>query len=134
VRRFGVGLVHGSSSKRGQDRGGAEAVRALGAVLAAGDQVVITPDGPRGPRRRAAQGVAQIAALAGVPVVPVGAASTRVRRLPTWDRMAMPLPWGRGVLVCGAPLDVAACAPGTSLSGIEAALTEAADRAEALCR
>jgi lysophospholipid acyltransferase (LPLAT)-like uncharacterized protein len=134
VRRFGVDLVHGSSGRRGKDRGGAEAVRALAAVLAAGDQVVITPDGPRGPWRRAAGGVAQVAALAGVPVLPVGAASTRVRRLPTWDRMALPLPWGRGALVCGPPLDVTADAPGASLPRIEAALTEAADRAEALCR
>lgn len=134
VRRFGVDVVHGSSSKRGEDRGGQEAVRALGAVLLAGDQAAITPDGPRGPRRQAARGVAQIAGLAGVPVYPVAAASTRVRRLPTWDQMAMPLPWGRGALVCGAPLDVDAEALDAALPGIEAALTAAADQAEALCR
>ncbi len=134
VRRFGVDLVFGSSSKRGEDRGGQEAIRSLSAALAAGDQVVITPDGPRGPRRRAASGVAQIAALARVPVVPVGAASTRARRLPTWDRMALPLPWGRGTLVCGAPLDVDANGVDAALPGIEAALTAAADQAEAQCR
>jgi lysophospholipid acyltransferase (LPLAT)-like uncharacterized protein len=134
VRRFAVDVVHGSTSKRGEDRGGQEAVRALAALLTAGDQVAITPDGPRGPRRRAARGVAQIAALAGVPVLPVAAASTRVRRLPTWDRMAMPLPWGRGALVCGAPLDVAADTIDAALPGIEAALTAAAEQAEALCR
>jgi len=134
VGRFGVDLVHGSSNKRGQDRGGQEAVRALAAVLAAGDQIVITPDGPRGPRHRAAPGVAQIAALAGVPVVPVAAASTRVRRLPTWDRMAMPLPWGRGALVCETPIDVAPGAVAAALPRIEAALTAAMEQAEALCR
>ena len=134
VRRFGFDLVHGSSSKRGEDRGGQEAIRALSAVLAAGDQIAITPDGPRGPRRHAASGVAQVAALAGVPVVPVGAASTRARRLPTWDRLAMPLPWGRGTLVCGAPLEVDAQDVNAALPGIEAALTAAADQAEAQCR
>jgi lysophospholipid acyltransferase (LPLAT)-like uncharacterized protein len=133
IRRFGVDLVHGSSSKRGEDRGGQGAIRTLGAVLAAGDQVVITPDGPRGPKRRAASGVAQIASLAGVRVLPVGAASTRVRRLPTWDRMAMPLPWGRGALVCGVPLAVAG-EPDAVMGEIEARLTRAADEAEALCR
>ena len=134
LRRFNCDLVRGSSSKRGRDRGGQEAIRSLSAVLAAGGQVVITPDGPRGPRRQAAPGVAQIAALAGVPVVPLGAATTRVRRLQTWDRMAVPLPWGRGTLVCGAPLDVSVGGMDAALPGIEAALTAAADEAEALCR
>jgi lysophospholipid acyltransferase (LPLAT)-like uncharacterized protein len=133
LRRFGVDLVHGSSSKRGEDRGGREAIRSLGAVLAAGGQVVMTPDGPRGPRRRAASGVAQIAALAGVRVLPVGAASTRMRRLPTWDEMAMPLPWGRGALVCGVPMPVASD-PYAALGEVEARLTAAADEAERLCR
>lgn len=134
VSRFGCDLIHGSSSKRGEDRGGQEAVRLLSAVLEHGDQVVITPDGPRGPKRRAARGVAQIAALAGVPVLPVAAASTRMRRLPTWDRMAMPLPWGRGALVCGAPITVGGDEPEAALPGIEAALTAVTERAEALCR
>jgi lysophospholipid acyltransferase (LPLAT)-like uncharacterized protein len=134
LRGFNCDLVHGSSSKRGQDRGGQEAIRSLSAVLAAGGQVVITPDGPRGPRRQAAPGVAQIAALAGVPIVPIAAASTRVRRLPTWDRMVLPLPWGRGALVCGTPIEVDTEALDAALPGIEAALTDAMDRAEALCR
>ena len=134
VRRFGVDLIRGSSSTQGKNRGGQQAARALAAVLAAGDQVAITPDGPRGPWRRAAPGVAQLAALAGVPVVPVAAASTRMRRLPTWDRMAMPLPWGRGVLVCGEPLAVEAGQIDAMLPRIEAALTAAVERAEAMCR
>lgn len=134
LRGFNCDLIHGSSSKRGRDRGGQDAIRSLGAVLAAGGQVVITPDGPRGPRRQAAPGVAQLAALVGVPVVPIAAASTRARRLPTWDRMVMPLPWGHGALVCGPPLDVDAEGADAALPGIEAALTAAADQAEALCR
>ncbi len=132
VRRMGCDLVHGSSSKRGEDRGGQEAIRLLSEKLAAGDQAVITPDGPRGPRRVAARGVAQIAARAGVPVVPVGAASTRMRRLETWDRMMVPLPWGRGVLVCGAPIVVGDAE--IAVPAIAAALTWAVERAEALCR
>ena len=72
MRGFGLDLVHGSSSSKGaEQKGGASGLRALLAALAAGDQVVITPDGPRGPRRQVARGVAQLAALAGVPVLPV---------------------------------------------------------------
>ncbi len=133
MRGFGLDLVHGSSSKGTEQKGGASSLRALLAVLAAGDQVVITPDGPRGPRRQIARGVAQLAALAGVPVLPCAAGSTRRRVLPTWDRMILPLPFGRGVLVCGAPIHVPRDHWADSLPVIAAALTGAADEAGALC-
>ncbi len=133
MRGFGLDLVHGSSSKGAAQKGGASGLRALLGVLAAGDQVVITPDGPRGPRREIARGVAQLAALAGVPVLPCSAQSTRRRMLPTWDRMILPLPFGRGVLVCSAPIHVPRDRWADSLPAIAAALTQAADDAEALC-
>lgn len=128
VRRFRLDVVHGSSS-----RGGASGMRTLLALLAAGDHVAITPDGPRGPRRQAAPGVAQLAALAGVPVLPASGQTGRRRILGTWDRMVLPLPFGRGVIVCAAPIPVARDAWQDALPAIEAALTAAADRADALC-
>lgn len=133
MRGFGLDLVHGSTAKGGAQKGGAAGLRALLGVLAAGDQVVITPDGPRGPRRVAAPGVAQLAALAGVPVVPCAAQSVRRRVLPTWDRMMLPLPYGRGVLVCGAPMPVPREGWADALPGLQDALTRAADQADALC-
>ena len=133
MRGFDVDLVHGSSAKRGEQKGGSASLRALLAVLAAGDQVVITPDGPRGPCRVVAPGVAQLAALAGVPVVPCAARLTRRRRLHTWDRMILPLPWGRGVLVCGEPIMVRRGMWREGVAPIGVALTQAADQAEALC-
>jgi len=133
MRGFGLELVYGSSAKGAAQKGGASGMRALLAVLAVGDQVVITPDGPRGPRRQVARGVAQLAALAGVPVLPCAAQSTRRRVLPTWDHMILPLPFGRGVLVCGAPIHVPRDRWADSLPLIAAALTQAADEARALC-
>jgi hypothetical protein len=130
VRRFRLELVHASSS-----RGGAAGLRAMLRVLGAGDMVVITPDGPRGPRRVAAPGVAQLAALSGLPVLPCAARSTRQRVLGSWDRMRLPLPFGRGVLVCGAPVAVARGARGgeeaAALAAVAAALTAACDAADA---
>jgi len=133
MRSFGLDLVHGSSSKGAAQKGGASGLRALLAALAAGDQVVITPDGPRGPRRQVARGVAQLAALAGVPVLPCAARSTRRRALPTWDQMILPLPFGHGVLVCGPPIHVPRDRWADSLPEIAAALSRAAAEAEALC-
>lgn len=134
MRGFQLDLVHGSSAKGGQQKGGASGLRAMLAVLAAGDQVVITPDGPRGPRRVAAPGVAQLAAMAGVPIVPCAAQTTHRRIARSWDRMVVPLPFGRGVLVCGAPITVPREGWAESVPGIAAALTEVANRADRLCR
>lgn len=139
VRRFGFHVLHGSSSKTGSardisEKGGPASVRALLAILQSGQHVALTPDGPRGPRRRAAAGIAQIAALSGVSIQPVGAQTTRRMVLPTWDRMVVPLPFGRGVIVCGAPLPVPRRGWEAALPAIEAALNAAADQADAICR
>lgn len=133
MRGFGVDVVYGSTARRRVQRGGVTSLRALAAALGEGGQVVITPDGPRGPSRQAAPGVAQLAALALVPVVPCAAQTSRRRVLPTWDRMVLPLPFGRGVLVCGTPIAVPREGWEASLQEIEAALTAAADAADALC-
>jgi lysophospholipid acyltransferase (LPLAT)-like uncharacterized protein len=128
VRRFGIQPILGSSS-----RGGAAGLRNLLAVLRQGDLIGITPDGPRGPRRQAAFGVAQLAALSGVPVVPLAARTTRRIQLNTWDRMPVPLPFGRGVVVCGPAIDVPRDRWKETVPTIEHALNQVADRAEALC-
>jgi lysophospholipid acyltransferase (LPLAT)-like uncharacterized protein len=128
MRRFGILPVLGSSS-----RGGAAGLRNLLAVLKQGDLIGITPDGPRGPRRQAAFGVAQLAALSGVPVVPLAARTSRRIQLSTWDRMPVPLPFSRGVVVCGAPIAVPRQGWKDAVPTISDALNQAADRAEALC-
>jgi len=126
VGRFGLEMVHASTN-----RGGSTGLRELLRVLAGGHAVVITPDGPRGPRRVAVAGVAQLAALSGVPVLPCAAATSRRVLLPSWDRMMLPLPFGRGVVVCGPPIFVARDAAAAALPAIEAAMTAACDAADA---
>jgi lysophospholipid acyltransferase (LPLAT)-like uncharacterized protein len=126
VSRFNLVMVHGSTS-----RGGASGLRALRRVLQDGSPVAITPDGPRGPRRQAAPGVAQLAALTGAAVMPTAAATTRHRLLPSWDRMMLPLPFGRGVLVCGEPIMVPREDTAEAVARIEAALNAACDLADA---
>lgn len=134
MRRFGVAVAHGSSRRDGRDRGGAAGALGLLDAIAQGGIAVITPDGPRGPRRVAAAGVAQLAAWSGVKVLPC-AAQTRWRIvLRTWDRMVLPLPFGRGVLVCGAAMEVPRVGWESSVAAIAAALTAAADRADVLVR
>jgi lysophospholipid acyltransferase (LPLAT)-like uncharacterized protein len=122
---FGLGLVVGSSS-----RGGAAGLRRLAAALKEGSDVGLTPDGPRGPRRVAAAGVAQLAALSGAEVLPVAAWTQWALQFRSWDRMRFPLPFGRGRLVFGEMIAVPRQGWEASLPAIEAAVTQAAQRAE----
>ena len=128
VRRFGIEPVLGSST-----RGGASGLRALLRLLAGGAIVGITPDGPRGPVGQAKPGIAQLAALAGVPVVPCAARTSRRYVLHTWDRMPIPLPFGRGVVVCGPAIAVPRDGWRDALPAIAAAMSQAARRADELC-
>jgi lysophospholipid acyltransferase (LPLAT)-like uncharacterized protein len=128
MRRFTVNLVLGSSS-----RGGAAGLRALLGALRAGDHVVITPDGPRGPRRVAAPGVAQLAALSGAPVLPCAAQTSRRWVLRGWDCMVIPLPFGRGVVVCRPSITVSRDRWQDAVPLIAEALNAAAAEADRLC-
>lgn len=126
VGRFGLKLAIGSSSRHG----GAGLVQ-LARLLEAGEPVAITPDGPRGPRRKPAPGVAELAALSGAPVFPVGARMRPAFGLSTWDRMELPLPFGRAALVIGPAIRVAPGGGAAALPGIAAALDAACDAADA---
>lgn len=133
MQGFGVDVIYGSSARRQKDKGGVASLRALIGVLRDGDQIVITPDGPRGPPRKAAAGVVQLAALTQAPIIPCSAQVRPRRVLGTWDRMVLPLPFGRGVLVCAPPIIVARDGWSGSLPQIEAAMSQAAEAADALC-
>lgn len=128
IGRFRMEVVLGSSSS-----GGAAGLRGMLGLLRDGDLVAVTPDGPRGPRRRAASGVAQIAALSGAPVLPCAAQTSRRFVLRSWDRMVIPRPFGRGIMVCLPPIAVAREGWREALPIIGAALSAAADEADRLC-
>ena len=116
ARRFGVHFVRGSST-----RGGIGAVRALIASHRAGEDVVVVPDGPRGPRHEAKVGVVQLANATGARIVPIALAAAPCRRLGSWDRMQVPLPFARVAIRLGTPVDVSARDAG-ALARVQAAL------------
>ncbi len=128
IRRFGMDVVLGSSS-----RGGATGLRGLLALLRDGGLVAVTPDGPRGPRRQAAPGVARLAALSGVPVLPCAAQTSQGWVLRSWDRMVIPRPFGRGIVVCRPAITVAREGWREAVPVIGAALSAAAEQADRLC-
>ncbi|MEQ1679961.1 MAG: DUF374 domain-containing protein [Nitrospira sp.] len=76
ITRFGHGAVRGSST-----RGGANALRALIKLARSGQDVAVTPDGPKGPRHVAKLGVIQLAKASGLPIVPIAFACSKKNSL-----------------------------------------------------
>jgi len=68
--------------------------------IKAGSSVGIAADGPGGPHRVLSPVPIAWARVSGVRVFAVAFAASRVLRLPTWDRLMLPLPGTRGVLTC----------------------------------
>jgi len=132
MERLGVAVVNGSTARDGQDKGGSAALRRLLACLANGEVVALTPDGPRGPACVPAPGLAQLAALSGAPIVPCAAQVSWRITLPSWDRMALPLPFGRGVMLCGAPISVPRQDWLASLPDLKAAIDAITAQADAM--
>ena len=99
--------LHGARSISGSSkRGGAAALKQSVAALKRGAVVAITPDGPRGPNRQAAPGIVQMARLTGAAIVPVSSATTNRKVFSSWDRMILPLPFGKGRAIWDAPFYV----------------------------
>jgi lysophospholipid acyltransferase (LPLAT)-like uncharacterized protein len=96
---FGFGTVRGSST-----RGGVTAAMNAVKAIAAGDNVSVTPDGPRGPAMQVQPGLLTIAELANVPVIPVTYSSASHKRMKTWDRFMVALPFGAIYYVVGKPI------------------------------
>ena len=137
LERLGVGAVRGSAQdprKPHKAKGGAGALKQLIGLAKAGHNTAVTPDGPRGPAGVAQPGVAQLARLTGLPVLPVAWATSRGRRLRTWDGFLLPYPGGRGAFVFGAPVRVGrgAGAIEEGRLAIERALDAVTARADAM--
>ena len=130
IQRFGITTIWGSTAK-----GGTSALRALIRAGKAGDWIALTPDGPRGPRMRCQPGIVMLAQRTGAPVVPITWSTSRLKRLGTWDRMIIALPFGDGVLSWGEPIEVPRDLDSDGMETyrrrIEAALTALSDEADA---
>ena len=125
IKHFGVGAITGSTS-----RGGTSALRAVLKILASGATAGITPDGPRGPRMRAGIGAINAARMAGVAILPLTFAASRRIVFNSWDRFVVALPFAKGVLIWGDPIEIARDADHVT---VERARRKLEDRLNALC-
>jgi hypothetical protein len=120
LRRLGFAeSPRGSSS-----RGGSQLLREMIRRVGAGESGGVLPDGPRGPAFEAKPGVLALASASGAPLVPVGVAALPARRLGSWDRALLPLPFARVRFHYGAALEIPRSADAAALEHWRARLTE----------
>jgi lysophospholipid acyltransferase (LPLAT)-like uncharacterized protein len=96
---FGFAVARGSTSK-----GGEMAVMEMANMLQAGMDAAVTPDGPRGPRYCVQPGIVIIAQMSGIPIIPASTDVSRKKRLKSWDRFVIPMPFSKGAVVFGDPV------------------------------
>ena len=96
VRPLGIETIWGSRSNKA-----VTGYRDMRRRLAQNLHVGITPDGPRGPARQAALGALQLAKTSGAALVPVAWSTASMWRLKSWDRLAIPKPFSRGIQIFG---------------------------------
>jgi lysophospholipid acyltransferase (LPLAT)-like uncharacterized protein len=137
VEKLGLAAVRGSGGRetsRNADKGGAGALIALKRALDAGKNVSMIADIPHGTPRQAGLGIITLARLSGRPIVAVAVTTSRRKVLEkTWDKTTINLPFGRGAVVLGEPIYVAAKADDVEMERkrqeLTGALNEATDKA-----
>ncbi|MDH5478332.1 MAG: lysophospholipid acyltransferase family protein [Nitrospinota bacterium] len=96
---FGFGIVRGSTYKNSRS-----ALRTLARSVTQGRWPGIIADGSRGPALVAQPGAMMLSKLTGAPVIPVTVSFDRYWTLKSWDRMIIPKPFARGLVIHGAPI------------------------------
>lgn len=133
AQRYGFEVVRGSGGRertRSAKKGGAAALIQLKRTIDAGCNVAMIADIPHGKPREAGLGIVTLARLSGRPVVPVAIATSRRKVLErTWDKTTINLPFGRGAVVIGEPIHVAAEADDQEMEAKRRAVTDALNRA-----
>lgn len=101
--RVGMKSVRGSSK-----RGGATAALELISKVKTGCSAALAVDGPRGPVGVVKMGCVQVAKNSGVPIIPMAwkTRSKFIIKLPTWDKLLIPLIFVKSVALYGEPIEV----------------------------
>jgi lysophospholipid acyltransferase (LPLAT)-like uncharacterized protein len=137
LRHLGVRAIRGSGA-RGRDiraKGGVAALRGMLRALDQGEMVVMTADIPK-ISRVCGMGIITLAQMSGRPIVPVAVVTSRRIDFDSWDRASLGLPFGRGAMVLGDPVQVPRDADAETLErarrAVEQGLDSVHERAYAL--
>jgi hypothetical protein len=134
ARRHGVAVVRGSSlnqRKTSKQKGSVGAFREMARHVETGGCMAVTPDGPRGPRMRAGAGAIKLARTAEAAVLPCAWSTSRAIMFNSWDRFMLPLPFARGVIVYGEPIEIDADSDDAAVKAAALSLEERLNAATA---
>lgn len=95
LKILGMQAIRGSSSWRGK-----QALSEMVDKLKEGNDIAITPDGPRGPCYDVKSGVLWVAKTTKAPFFLVGLAFSSSWRLKSWDKFFIPKPFSKVTLRC----------------------------------
>ena len=123
IQRFGFGAVRGSSS-----RGGAAALLGMKDILAQGESVAFTIDGPRGPKYIAKPGPVRLSKITGLPMSAFYVALDNPWLLKTWDDFMIPKPFSHALVRLSRKTIVPADASDEQMSEYLAQLQSALER------
>jgi lysophospholipid acyltransferase (LPLAT)-like uncharacterized protein len=96
LRLFGYKIIEGSTNKNSMS-----AVKEIMHHLKTGDNIAITPDGPRGPLYKVNSNIAKIAEKTQSKIIPINVSVDKCIRFNSWDKLALPLPFGNGIVTLG---------------------------------
>jgi hypothetical protein len=116
IQRFGYGAIRGSSS-----RGGSRALAKMIKAMRDGLPMAFTLDGPRGPKYKVKLGPIILAKKTGNPILPFIIEPKSFWQAKSWDKMHVPKPFTRTLLIIGEPIYVASDATD---EGVTAKLAE----------
>lgn len=101
IQRFGYGAARGSST-----RGGKAALIQMIRAVRDGKSAAFTVDGPRGPIYEAKPGAVLLAAKSNAAILPFSISMNRYWQLPSWDKIQIPQPFARVIVVIGQQIKV----------------------------
>ena len=94
-------IIEGSTNKNSNS-----AVKEIIKQITNGAKIVITPDGPRGPVYKNGSVITKIANKYKKKVIPVSCHASRYFEVKSWDKMMLPKPFSKIIVVIGEPLEL----------------------------
>lgn len=104
---LGIHIVRGSADSGAVRKGGSKALRDMVRLVRRGMDMAFFPDGPHGPPLAVKHGVLATARMTQAPILPVSWDARWKRRIRSWDRMLIPLPFSRVHVHVGEPVSLA---------------------------
>ncbi len=99
VNKFGFGVINGSTNKNS-----AAALKVMLKKLVNGSTIVVTPDGPRGPVYQINSSITKVAFKYNIQLIPISCTASKSFLLNSWDKLIIPLPFGRITVRVGGAL------------------------------